>query len=436
MSNPEFKRNLWLSFSTHRLIAMPALLGLIFLAVSLSDSNSETAQKLYYPAVAAFIFIVWMWGARNTNSAIIDEFRDKTWDQQRMSALKPWTMTWGKLFGSTAYNWYGGAMCLAVAAISGIIADQPNVAAMILTLCAVGITIHAALIALNLHIVQFESSIIMRGGLGWLVIIAIFMLIPLYSVDQSSFVIWWSNEIGKSMFWLGSSLLFAACAVFAAWRVVNNALQVRTLPWAWPAFACILAVYLGGFARGAHGAGLLCISGVLVSSAMTYVGLLTEPNTLLRWRKLRLLQTEGNWRGWLEHLPLWPASLALALLFALLMQLIPQTEHSGHTMHPSLMPPQYALVIATMTLRDACVLLFFSFSNNSKRAVGTAMLYLFVLNVLLPLLASIAGLQTARYFLMPFEAGHDPWSGVLIMTIHITIAIALINWRLRSTGQQ
>ena len=39
MSNPEFKRNLWLSFSTHRLIAMPALLALTFLAISLSDQQ-------------------------------------------------------------------------------------------------------------------------------------------------------------------------------------------------------------------------------------------------------------------------------------------------------------------------------------------------------------------------------------------------------------
>ncbi len=32
MGNPEFRRNLWLEFSTHRLVAMPAVLLVIVLA--------------------------------------------------------------------------------------------------------------------------------------------------------------------------------------------------------------------------------------------------------------------------------------------------------------------------------------------------------------------------------------------------------------------
>ena len=101
MINPEFKRNLWLSFSTHRLIGMPAFLTLIFMTIALADFRSEIASSLYVSSISAFIFIVWLWGARNANSTIVDELRDKTWDQQRMSSLDPWTMTWGKLFCST-----------------------------------------------------------------------------------------------------------------------------------------------------------------------------------------------------------------------------------------------------------------------------------------------------------------------------------------------
>ncbi|MDE3106492.1 MAG: hypothetical protein KGK08_15075, partial [Acidobacteriota bacterium] len=116
MNNPEFKRNLWLSFSRHRLIGMPSLLGLTFLALTFTDQQGEVAGSLYNVSVWLFIFIVWLWGARNANATIVDELRDHTWDQQRMSALDPWTMTWGKLFGSTSFNWYGGLMCLAVIA--------------------------------------------------------------------------------------------------------------------------------------------------------------------------------------------------------------------------------------------------------------------------------------------------------------------------------
>jgi hypothetical protein len=433
MSNPEFKRNLWLSFSTHRLIGMPALLALVFLATALADRQDKVAENLYTASITLFIFIVWLWGARNANATIVDELRDKTWDQQRMSALEPWTMTWGKLLGSTSFNWYGGLMCLLVIATSGIAADKPDVLSTLLTLCAVGVLLHAALIALNLHTSQFESRLIQRGGMGWLAIIIVFMFMPVFTASRSHPVNWWGTEVEHALFWLDSALLFAACATFAAWRVVSNALQVRTLPWAWPAFACVLAVYFAGFMNDSDGQTLLLV-GLFISITMTYAALFTEPNTLLRWHKLRLLQKKEDWRGWLEHLPLWPTTLALTFLFALLILLTSGNEYTGHTRLDFLQPP-HALALALMLLRDACVLLIFAFSPNSKRALGAAMLYLVVLNLLLPFLANVAGLDTLRYFFIPFEAGHDPWSSVLIMTIHAAIAIGLVNWRLRTAEQ-
>ena len=84
-----------------------------------------------------------------------------------------------------------------------------------------------------------------------------------------------------------------------------------------------------------------------------------------------------------------------------------------------------------MLLRDACILLFFALAPNGKRAIGATMLYLIVLNLLLPFLAGVAGLDTVRYVLMPFGTEHSPLSSTLIMTVHAAIAIALVNWRLR-----
>jgi hypothetical protein len=434
MSNPEFKRNLWLSFSLHRLIGMPALLALTFLAITLADWQDKIAESLYVASISLFIFIVWLWGARNANAAIVDELRDKTWDQQRMSALDPWSMTWGKLFGSTSFNWYGGLMCLVIIAISGFGAGKPDVIVTLLTLSAVGVLLHAALIALNLHTSQFESRLIQRGGMGWLVIIFVFMFIPSFTYGDHKSIAWWGMQINHALFWLDTSLLFAACATFAAWRVINNALQVRTRPWAWPAFACILSVYLAGFLPGNSHIQPLWLTGLFVAISMTYAALLTEPNTLLRWRKLRLLQQRQDQRGWLEHLPLWPTTLMLSFLFAFLVVL---TSHDMHSEYGRMdyLHPQHALTLALMLLRDACILLFFAFAPNSKRAVGAAMLYLLVLNMLLPFLAGVAGLDALRYFFLPFEASYDPWSSVLVMTIHTAIAISLVNWRLRNVEQ-
>ncbi|MBI5005834.1 MAG: hypothetical protein HZB95_01790 [Nitrosomonadales bacterium] len=433
MMNPELRRNLWLSFSTHRLIAMPALLGLVFLATAFMDQGEKAAANLYVAAVSMFVFIVWLWGARNANAAIIDEFRDKTWDQQRMSALDPWTMTWGKLFGATSFNWYGGAMCLAVIAASGFAAGKPDVLANLITLCAAGVMLHAALIALNLHIGQFESRLIQRGGMGWLAIILVFMFMPAFTYGTDKPIHWWGMEIGRALFWMDTALLFAASATFAAWRVVSNALQVRTLPWAWPAFACLLSLYLAGFIHDESRPPSLWLAGLFVAVAMTYAALFTESNNLLRWRKLRLLQERGDLRGWLEYLPMWPTTLALSFLFAFMTLLTAPDLHTGYD-RMGMLQPQHAITLALMLLRDACVLLFFALAPNSKRTLGAAMLYLLVLNMLLPFLAGVTGLDALRYFFLPFEATADPWNSVLVMTVHTAIAIGLVNWRLRNTG--
>ncbi|HEX5337764.1 MAG TPA: hypothetical protein VFW53_04935, partial [Gallionella sp.] len=168
-----------------------------------------------------------------------------------------------------------------------------------------------------------------------------------------------------------------------------------------------------------------------VSCTMTYASLFSEPNTLLKWRKLELLWQKQDKRGWLENLPLWPTTLALALLFALP---LPLTSNETQTVfiRTDFLLPHHALAFALMMLRDACILLFFSFAPNSKRATSTAMLYLFAIDMLLPFLAEVAGLDTLRYFLLPFDPGYSPVSGILIMTVHAAIAITLVNWRLRS----
>jgi len=429
MSNPEFKRNLWLSFSLHRLIAMPALLALTFFASAFSTEPDRVASNLYSSSIVLFIFTVWLWGARNANAAIVDELRDKTWDQQRMSALLPWTMTWGKLFGATSFNWYGGLMCLLVIALSGIAAKKSDVLPTLLTLCSIGILLHAALIALNLHANQYQSRIIQRGGLGWLLIVLVLILAPTLATATAKQIHWWGLEIHHAHFWLFSAVMFSACAVFAAWRVTSNALQMPTLPWAWPAFACILATYLAGFISEGNRVNSLLLMGLVVSVCMSYVSLFSEPNTLLRWRKLQLLQHKQAWRSWFENLPLWPTTLLLAFLCALLFSLTSNIGKAG--IKPADFPPSPdAVSLALMLLRDACILLFFAFLSTSKRAITATFLYLLVLDLLLPFLANIAGLNAVQFFFMPFDGVNNAWGGTLILCIHVAIAMGLVYWRL------
>ncbi len=115
--NPELLRHVWLEINPHRLIAMPVVLTLIFfMAYSMNDYNFGI--PLSHTALWIFGAIGLLWGARVASDAVAEELRDKTWDTQMMSAMEPWSMTWGKLFGSTVYTWYGSVLCLLVFAFN------------------------------------------------------------------------------------------------------------------------------------------------------------------------------------------------------------------------------------------------------------------------------------------------------------------------------
>ncbi len=437
MMNPEFKRNLWLSFSTHKLIAMPVLLGLSALAIAMSNKFSDKiAGELYTAAVSMFIFIVWLWGARNANLSIVDELRDKTWDQQRMSALSPWSMTWGKLLGSTSFNWYGGALCLAVAIPAAIFGGSNFWMIDIPALAVAGLMLHAALIALNLHTGQIEMQLIQRGGLGWIAIIFTLVTFEVVSrtVAHDNDITWWGTGTSGRLFLLYSVMLFGFCAVFAAWRVVSNALQVRTIPWAWPLFGVILTFYFAGLSDSAIEHPLFFIShiGLAVTVTMTYATLFSEPARLPDWNMLRLRQQRKDWRGWLHHLPLWPTTLLLAFIFAGL-TMVPDTL-TANGFDP-IFSPFLRLPFALMLLRDACIVLFFSFAPRTRRPLAVALLYLTVLDALLPFLFKVAGLDALSYFSLPVGDHYGAPVSVMVMATQAMVALGLVAWRLQKSRQ-
>ncbi|NTV14118.1 MAG: hypothetical protein HGA96_09365 [Desulfobulbaceae bacterium] len=431
MFNPEFRRNLWCEFPGHRLLAMPVMLGLIFLTASLADS-AHVAAGLYRTATVLFVFIVWFWGARNANGAISDEIREQTWDQQRLSALEPWRMTWGKLFGATAYNWYGGLICLAVAIPAGLAAQGSASLVTIAALVASGVLIHAAILTLSLHGSRQPTSMPQKNGIGWLALVLIFALFAnLANKGGTPQIFWWNQAIDREFFWLASSLFFAAATVFAAWRVMSNALQVRTRPWAWPLFSLLLALYLTGIGDPAGQTEIAALPSLalIVAMVMTYAALFSEPCGPLELRRLKLRQDSGDWQGWLEYLPLWPTTLAAAFVYALLATVSappPPAAQSAQEMLTGIAP----LALALMLCRDCCLLLFFAFAPQPGRPTWTTLLALGALDFLLPFSAKAAGMTQLSWLILPLGSG-NPWAAVLVMTLQAGLALGLLSWRWR-----
>src|SRR6185437_14143241 len=68
-------------------------------------SSGAVATALYY-------FLVVLWGTRNAALSVIAEIRERTWDFQKLSASRPFSLMWGKLFGATSFTWFGAILCL------------------------------------------------------------------------------------------------------------------------------------------------------------------------------------------------------------------------------------------------------------------------------------------------------------------------------------
>ena len=431
MLNPEFKRNLWLQFSLHRLVATPLLLTLIFLAIRISGMVEEL------PRIGRILFIgiVWLWGTRNATSSIADELRDKTWDQQRMGALQPWAMTWGKLFGAASFNWYGGLICLLVVILTELLTTVPSSERTpVLSMIAMGILMHAAAMAASLYI-GIDKTIIQRGGISWCIVaIGLFARSWLAQLSNDT-VIWWHMPYERHSFLLASSLSFACVAVFAAWRTMSNALQVRTLPWAWPLFACLFSLYCAGFYLNAAMSHFLHI-GLIVGMTMTYAALFSESHTISIWKRIMVRIQARNWRGAFEQLPISITTVALTFTLAVAsFFILPSLPYNNiQWMGQALFNHRPELrflpfMMALMLLRDVLVFLFFAFSFNPKRVVTTTLLYLVMINGLLPFLAKAMDFDRLAYFFVPF---YPLYAGsIVIMIAQVLMAGALVFWQWR-----
>ena len=123
-------------------------------------------------------------------------------------------MTWGKLFGSTIYNWFGGAICLAV--LIGETAIHQGVPAAVIDLVyyvAVGVIAQAAAFLASLVAVRrrpshsrFDVFIYQVVGLVAAVIVyAVWSVadpagsILLHKV-ATDFVVWWGQTLTRGCF--------------------------------------------------------------------------------------------------------------------------------------------------------------------------------------------------------------------------------------------
>lgn len=379
--NPEFQRNLTLEFSFARLIGMPLFLCAIFALTYLLDDR-RLHEVTANTAMILYIFIVLFWGARQAAESIFDEIRNHTWDIQKTSAISAWSLTWGKLFGSTVFNWYGGLLCLsayslATPANSGLI-GRVWIYALGTGLLAQSLSFLVSLLSLRRK--QSFNSIINYG----FIFCALVFFFPLILGDFSahnSLIQWYAIPFPSHSFIAASLVLACAWSVIGGYRLLAEELQIRTLPWVWLLFMGFLVVYCNGFFVEAA-AGQPQPFGIMewafaICLLLTYILILVDNNNPMAARRLWIYSVQEQWWRVLEEMPCWFISLLL---------LVPSTLHLSFFHHYEIMEKLtfYPIALFLLVLRDVSIILYFSYAANPKRALGLSLLFLTFLYWILP----------------------------------------------------
>jgi len=429
--NPEFRRNLYLEFGTHRLIAIPLVLGLAFAMIYVMAGN-ELGLGIRVASLGFFLAIAGGWGMRLAGDSVLEEVRARTWDIQKLSAMKPWSMTWGKLFGATLVTWYAGCICIAIFLVATDTFEQSLKIALLSILLSV-LMQAGGLISALLGVRRQPDrgfSVSMFGVIAALVLIAV-LLKDVLVIELE--ILWYGIAFKMLDFFVLSAGVFAAWSLIGAYRLMCLTLQVRTTPWLWLVFTVFLALYLNGLALQdtvqAPVATLLNVQFV-TALVLSYLIAFWDRKDPLDIRQLLVAGVAGSARRSLQELPPWAVSLAVAAFCAVCLT----ASDASMSLAPGINMKNLALMAVPLwllALRDISLLHYFSYSPATRRPELTALIYLALLYWLVPGVLKLVGLEILAHLVLPPLETHP-----LVSTVIVSIQVLGIGYLLTRRWQQ
>ena len=433
--NPEFQRLLTLEISLGRLMGMPLFLGVIFGLTYISD-DYHFGKITSFVAVFLYILLVLFWGSKQTAESIFDEVRNRTWDIQKTSAISPWSLTWGKLFGSSIFNWYGGLICMIFFTLS---ADEKYIPMAWLYAVSGGLFVQSLSLLVSIFALRKKQSF--NSAFSYLiVIITLSTLMPMIGLsynDSSDSIFWYGSEINSRQFLNASLILGCFWMITGIYRLLAEELQIRTLPWVWLGFIVFCCVYLGGLFAGLdnpyqiYNFRLFLLMSFCVCSVLTYIWLFIDKNSPMVARRLIIYFQQQQWQRFLEEIPCWVVSLLIAFPCTILLSILFSMDDGGMN-KVRFYPPVFFLFM----LRDIAIVLFFSYAPNPKRALSLSLLYLTFLYILIPALSKALDADILSAIFLPFLFGDNVLLAFIVGSLHIGIAGILLYQRWQKSINQ
>lgn len=449
--NPEFARNIWTELSPQRIIVMPALIGLVALLIGTIAGQNSAREALHTASMVGIAIVGFLWGIKTSADAILDEYNEKTWDWQKMSIIGPWKLAWGKLFGSTIYNWYGALICFTVYLFTSFGAGDPVKEIHTGFLLLIGmVSVHGLMILISLLMIRkndgrskIKSNRIFISG-----IIAIMFLSNVFSGrlfdDMDIHISWYGIISGSMNLTTISALFYCAWVVAGLYRSMRSELQFSDAPVWWVGFiVSSLALHYGyfaaidkiGFAGGVSAAMAMTFFEFLI---LLYLLALSEPKDIVNLRLLGNSWQNGDKKNFFRNLPLWITTLPFVFLLGLLTVVFFNLATDGSVIediykefniHGASRSFPALIAVYGFIIRDLGILLFFNFSNNSKRADSAWIIYLLVMYLILPMLGHSTELPIGAAFYPDFKGNVIAMMLLPLLEAAVVVFFLVRRWR-------
>ncbi|MGB4811132.1 MAG: hypothetical protein WBP13_01440 [Methylophilaceae bacterium] len=438
-NNPEFKRNLWLEFSFHRLVAAPLLLAILLVVVAMqTDINGNAWESVVTAAFIVFLLTCTVWGTSLAIDSVSDEIRNRTWDNQRLSTLSPFKLVWGKLFGATAFAWYIGLPCLLVivmarghVATSSHFGDTWLMASALLTgtLLMQSLGLLSALVGLKANAVAPKA---VQLALLFFTLMAFGPLADISRMTAQS--AWYGLKMPTQQMMIFSFILFTGWIWLACYRNMQAALQIRIKPWAMVVFVLFCAFYITGFIENAQhdmpASVILMYLTPLLAIVGVYFGAFSEKRDWVSIRRFFKSWRTGSTGYALQDTPYFIA-LAVFAFFTLIPAIVLTTITAAE--QPGLLLP----VAFVLMLKDVGLLYYFSLSKKPARATVTTLFYLLLIYGLIPALfknSTVSLLFNPLSYLLQAEASF--YIAFMTALVHLLVVAFLLYKRYKSISQQ
>ena len=428
--NPEFQRNLWLELPPHRLVAMPAVLMLAFFAAWMAGGSASFAGAAQL--LIALLLIIW--GGRLAAESVLNEMIGHTWDSQRMSAVTPWEMAWGKLAGSTAFMWYGSLWCF----VAFIFSPHGHLITVIRLMLA-GAEAQGLALVLSMMLIRGEPANLrfQVTVAQTLTVTAILPFLFFTVINRPETVHWYGSAVSADLFITLSQLLFIGWTVLGVYQLMRGQLQYPTRSVSWLLFVAFAVIYLAGFdhfLRYTANVGMPTAAvtrlyiAYCAAIALTYLCALVEPKSparMMRW--LSLLGDRRVLHG-ARVSPTWIATLGVAVVAAVVTVInIIGLNGAGAPLPAG--PLSLIVAILMFALRDLAAFHYLVLSSHAGGRGSLAIAaYLLGAYFLLPVLMSAIGLEFLLPMVMPV-VGAPPLLAVVPSTLWAIVAFVVVRQR-------